>query len=92
MVRDLEQIKENDESQLITKKEKGAPSNNGGHHCKTNPIFYCVTKLLTLTFYPHLQAVQSTRICWKISKTTRKCAIVVMANVLVTIVPFSGIR
>lgn len=34
MVRDLEQIKENDESQLITKKEKGNSSNNGGHHCK----------------------------------------------------------
>lgn len=34
MVRDLEQIKENDESQLITKKEKGSSSNNGGHHCK----------------------------------------------------------
>lgn len=35
MVRDLEQIKENDESQLITKKEKGSSSNNGGHHCKS---------------------------------------------------------
>lgn len=34
MVRDLEQIKENDESQLITKKEKGNGSNNGGHHCE----------------------------------------------------------
>lgn len=34
MVRDLEQIKENDESQLITKKEKGNGSNNAGHHCE----------------------------------------------------------
>lgn len=36
MVRDLEQIKENDESQLITKKEKSSSSNNGGHHCMCN--------------------------------------------------------
>lgn len=31
MVRDLEQIKENEENQIITKKEKGG---NNGHHCK----------------------------------------------------------
>lgn len=32
MVRDLEQIKENDEHQALTKKEK--VPNNGTHHCK----------------------------------------------------------
>lgn len=35
MVRDLEQIKENEEGQLIAKKEKTTNSNNNGsHHCK----------------------------------------------------------
>lgn len=33
MVRDLE-IKENDESQMISKKEKANSSNNSGHHCE----------------------------------------------------------
>lgn len=34
MVRDLEQIKENEENQLVTKKEKNSTPNNGNHHCK----------------------------------------------------------
>lgn len=42
MVRDLEQIKENEENQIITKKEK---SGNNGHHCKSLSHFsllvYC---------------------------------------------------
>lgn len=33
MVRDLEQIKESEESQLITKKEKAVNAANNGHHC-----------------------------------------------------------
>lgn len=36
MVRDLEQIKENEENQFITKKERGG---NNGHHCKCRTLF-----------------------------------------------------
>lgn len=47
MVRDLEQIKENGESQLIAKKDKcSSHANANGQHCK-----YSVIEVLRLTCY-----------------------------------------
>lgn len=44
MVRDLEQIKENGESQLIAKKEKcSSHANANGQHCKCAPYHRVVS-------------------------------------------------
>lgn len=101
MVRDLEQIKENGENQLIAKKEKcSSHVNANGQHCKfaatasivDNHVYAQRFISISFSMVLSLQAVQIIPIWWTIMQITLKYVIGETVNAPATIAQYLGMR